>query len=131
MRVFTIAAALAAALHGAAGAQDAPRFLAETYPSQALGPFLEGYAALKGEDAALDLRTFELIALAVAAQIPCDYCVYAHAKEARRAGATEAELRKAVAAAGMIRNLSTVLNGAAYDFEAFREEHDAMAPPVN
>ena len=131
MRALTIAAAAAVALCGAAGAQEGPRYLTETYPPQALGPLMEGYAALKGEEAALDAKTFELIGLAVAAQIPCDYCVYIHAKQARRAGATEAELREAVAMAGMVRHFSTVFNGAAYDFEALREEHDALAPPVN
>ena len=130
MRIM-MAAAMAAALAGPAMAQDAPPFFANTLPSQSVGPILEGYGALRGEGAALDAKTSELIALAVAAQIPCEYCVYAHAKNARSAGATEAELREAVATAGMVRLFSTALHGAAYDLEAFKTEHDAVAPPIN
>lgn len=123
------AACLAATLAVSALAQDAPGYIVETYPSPVIGPFLQSYGALKGEDASLDARTHELIALAVAAQIPCTYCVYAHAKNARRAGATTEELREAVAVAAFVRHFSTAFNGAALDFEAFREEHDALAPP--
>ena len=112
-------------------AQDAPRFFSETYPSQALGPAMAWYGSLRGEDAALDAKTRELIALGVAAQIPCDYCVYAHRKGAEAAGASEAEIREAVATAAAIRNWSTVLNGMAYDFESFKEEVDQMGTPSN
>ena len=129
MRIQLVAAAMM--LCGAAGAQQAPTFFTETLPPQSLGPILQGYGALQGEDAVLDRKTSELIMLAVSAQIPCQYCVYAHAKNARSAGATDAEMREAVAAAGMVRLFSTALHGAAYDFETFREEHDAIAPPVN
>ena len=118
------------ALSGAtAMAQDAPDFFTETYPAHVLGPFLQSYGAMKSEAASLDNKTQELIALAVAAQIPCEYCVYAHGKNALNAGATEAELREAVAVAGFVRHISTALNGAAYDIDAFKEEHDRIAPP--
>jgi hypothetical protein len=33
--------------------------------------------------------------------------------------------------AGMVRAHSTILNGNAYDFDAFVQEHDAIAPPTN
>lgn len=124
--LFSLALALSAS---AAVAQDAPDFFTKTFPQHVLGPFLQSYGAMKGEEASLDAKTQELIALAVAAQIPCQYCVHAHAKNARLAGATEEELREAVAMAGFVRHLSTALNGAAYDFNAFREEHDQIAPP--
>jgi AhpD family alkylhydroperoxidase len=60
----------------------------------------------------------------VAAQIPCRYCVYAHMKGARAQGASEAEIREAVATAADVRQWSTVLNGMNYDFEAFKAEID-------
>ena len=116
---------------GSVAAQDAPRFFTESLPAQSVGPILQGYGALKWEDAALDAKTLELIAVAVAAQIPCDYCVYAHVKNARVAGATDAELREAVAMGGMIRLFSTALHGAAYDFDEFKAQHDAIVPPTN
>lgn len=120
--------ALMTAVTTAAIAQDAPKFFSDTYPSQALGPAMAWYGSLQGEDAALDAKTRELIALGVAAQIPCTYCVYAHRKGAEAAGASEAEIREAVATAAAIRNWSTVLNGMAYDLEAFKAEVDQMGP---
>ena len=130
MRSFVAITALAVGM-GTAAAQDARAFFSETLPSQSVGPILQGYGALQGEEAALDKKTSELIMLAVAAQIPCQYCVYAHAKNARSAGASEAELREAVTAAGIVRLFSTALHGAAYDFETFKSEHDAITPPTN
>ena len=82
-----------------------------------------------GDDAKLDAKTRELIALGVAAQIPCIYCVYVHNKKARAQGATEAEIREAVATAAHVRHWSTVLNGMAYDFNAFKAEVDKMLAP--
>ena len=82
-----------------------------------------------GENAQLDAKTRELIALGVAAQIPCEYCVYGHTKNAMAAGASEAEIREAVATAAHVRHWSTVLNGMAYDFESFKVEVDEMHAP--
>ena len=53
----------------------------------------------------------ELIALGVAAQIPCAYCVYAHTAFAKANGATDAEVREAVSYGGEVRLWSTILNG--------------------
>jgi AhpD family alkylhydroperoxidase len=60
---------------------------------------------------ALDGKTKQLIGLAVAAQIPCSYCVYAHTKAAKAAGATDAEIKEAIATAALVRFNSTMLNG--------------------
>jgi len=81
---------------------------------------------LSGEQAKLDGKTRELIALAVAAQIPCAYCVYFHDKSARAKGASDAEVREAVATSAHVRHWSTVLNGMAYDLDAFKAEVDAL-----
>jgi AhpD family alkylhydroperoxidase len=107
-----------------AWAQEAPKFFQDTYPEHALKAALEARAVLQGKDAKLDAKTRELISLAVAAQIPCRYCVYAHMKGARAQGASEAEIREAVATAADVRQWSTVLNGMNYDFEAFKAEVD-------
>jgi AhpD family alkylhydroperoxidase len=64
----------------------------------------------------------QLIALGVAAQIPCAYCVYGHTMKAKEAGATEDEIKEALAVAAMTRKWSTVLNGAAYDMEKFKAQ---------
>jgi AhpD family alkylhydroperoxidase len=78
------------------------------------------------QDAALDQKTKELIGLGVAAQIPCDYCVTYHATAAKSLGATEAEIREALAAAALVRKWSTLLNGSQYDEERWRSEVAAM-----
>ncbi len=109
--------------------QDAPKFYQDTYPEHALKPKMDAEDALKGQGAKLDAKTRELVALGVAAQIPCSYCVYAHDKNARAAGASEAEIREAVATAAHVRHWSTVLNGMAYDFEKFKAEVDEMHAP--
>ena len=109
--------------------QEPPAFYKNTFPEHALADKLKAEATLIGDNAHLDDKTRELIALAVAAQIPCEYCVYAHNKNARAAGASEAEIREAVATAAHVRHWSTVLNGMGYDFETFTSEVDKMHTP--
>ena len=66
----------------------------------------------------------ELIGLAVASQIPCAYCVYFHTAAARANGATEEEVREAVAMAAVSRHWSTVLNGMQVDLSTFKADTD-------
>lgn len=51
------------------------------------------------QGSALDAKTRELIALAVAVTTRCDGCISSHAAAARKAGATEAELSEALGTA--------------------------------
>lgn len=119
----TIIAALTTALLATTVVADGPPlFLQNTYPTHALKAAMDARGVLEGTDAQLDGKTRELIALGVAAQIPCVYCVYAHTKNARAKGASEAEIREAVATAATVRQWSTVLNGMGYDFSAFKAE---------
>ena len=71
---------------------------------------------------ALGGRTKELIGLAVAAQVPCRYCIVAHTEFARLNGASEEEIGEAVAMAAITRHWSTVLNGIQTDETKFRAE---------
>lgn len=122
----TLIVATAVALAGAAAwAGEPPRYLQDSYPEHALKSALAARAVLEGEDAALDAKTRELIGLAVAAQIPCTFCVYAHTTKARALGASEAEIREAVATAATTRQWSTVLNGMGVDLDDFKAEYDA------
>jgi AhpD family alkylhydroperoxidase len=73
----------------------------------------------------LDNKTKELIGLAVAAQIPCQYCIYFHTAVAKANGATEQEISEAVAMSGVVRHWSTVLNGMQVDLATFKRETDA------
>jgi AhpD family alkylhydroperoxidase len=68
----------------------------------------------------------ELIGLGVAAQIPCEYCVYFHTRAAKANGATDREIREAVGMAAIVRHWSTWLNGAQIDEAGFRAELDQV-----
>lgn len=68
----------------------------------------------------------ELIGLALAAQIPCQYCVYFHTAAAKANGASDEEIREAVAMAAVVRHWSTVLNGMQVDLAAFKRETDTV-----
>jgi AhpD family alkylhydroperoxidase len=105
-----------------ASAGDPPQFMKDTYPEQALKGAWEEYQAVWSPNGAIPVKQKQLIALGVAAQIPCEYCVYAHTLKAKQAGATEAEIKEALAVAAMTRKWSTVLNGSAYDLEKFKAE---------
>lgn len=88
-----------------------------------------GWAMMKStdlnENTALPSKVRELIGLAVAAQIPCEYCVYYHIKAARAAGASQEEIREAVHQASLTRHWSTILYGNQYDLDAYITEIDA------
>ena len=71
---------------------------------------------------ALSVKVKALIALAVAAQIPCQYCVWLDTKTARGAGASDEEIAEAVAMAALTRHWSTVFNGMAIDFDQFKTD---------
>lgn len=72
----------------------------------------------------LNGKTKELIGLAIAAQIPCQYCVYFHTAAAKANGATDEELREAVAMSAIVRHWSTVLNGMQVDMNGFKKDVD-------
>lgn len=71
---------------------------------------------------ALSPKVKSLINVAVGAQIPCRYCVFADTEAARAAGASEAEIKEAVGQAALTRHWSTILNGLQIDFDQFKAE---------
>jgi AhpD family alkylhydroperoxidase len=77
-------------------------------------------------DTQLNGKTKELIGLAVAAQIPCQYCIYFHTAAAKANGATDEEIREAVAMAAVARHWSTVLNGMQVDLNGFKRDTDTV-----
>jgi AhpD family alkylhydroperoxidase len=74
----------------------------------------------------LDGKTKELIGLAIAAQIPCHYCTYFHTAAAKANGASDEEVREAVAMSAIVRHWSTVLNGMQVDPAQFKRETDTV-----
>jgi AhpD family alkylhydroperoxidase len=91
---------------------------------------LAGIAILTGlqlnSSTSLDGKTKELIGLAVAAQIPCSYCIYFHTAAAKLNGASDEDIREAVAMAAITRHWSTVLNGMQVDLASFKSDTDAV-----
>jgi AhpD family alkylhydroperoxidase len=75
---------------------------------------------------ALDGKTKELIGLAVAAQIPCDYCVYFHTRAAKANGATDQQIAEAVGMAAITRAGSTVMNGQQVDLVQYKKDVDRI-----
>ncbi|MFG1605218.1 carboxymuconolactone decarboxylase family protein [Actinoplanes sp. NPDC049265] len=100
---------------------------------QAIPDVYRGYrelhdAALAG--GALDARTKELIALAIAIGKECDGCIAAHAHAAVREGATPAEAAEAIGVTFLMNGgPATVYGARAYDaFREFYEERAAREP---
>lgn len=63
----------------------------------------------------------ELISLAVSAQIPCRYCVYFHTEVAKFMGATDNEIKEAVAVSSVVRKWSALLNGFPMDMATYQQ----------
>jgi AhpD family alkylhydroperoxidase len=125
MKALIIALAFGVALPVSAFAQDAPPFLKAIEPQAAVNSAWQEWLAVFNPKGALDGKTKELIGLAVAAQIPCQYCVYAHTLGAKHAGATDEQIKEAIAASALVRKMSTELNGNQYDMTEFKKQIDA------
>jgi len=96
----------------------------KAYPKSAVAG---AWAITKGLDfgegtTVLEPKVKSLINLAVAAQIPCRYCIWLESKMARDRGASDEEIAEAVALAGYVRHWSAVLNGLQIDLETFKAE---------
>lgn len=98
-----------------------PTFM-KVYPRQGIAGAWTLTKSLEVEKGALDPKVKSLINIAVAAQIPCRYCIWLDTKMARELGATDDEIAEAVAQAGLTRHWSAILNGMQVDFEAFKAE---------
>jgi AhpD family alkylhydroperoxidase len=94
-----------------ANADDPPNFMKQTYPESALQAAWDEYQAVYNPEGAVDGLNKQLIALAVSAQIPCDYCITAHSMKAKSLGATDEQIKEALAVASLVRKWSTTLNG--------------------
>ncbi|RUT97904.1 carboxymuconolactone decarboxylase family protein, partial [Mesorhizobium sp. USDA-HM6] len=74
-----------------------PGFLKQ-FPKAGLpGAWAEVKAIELSDKTALSPKVKSLISLAVAAQIPCSYCIWSDTENAKRAGATDEEIQEAVA----------------------------------
>jgi AhpD family alkylhydroperoxidase len=103
-----------------------PSFFRAVPESGIAGAWAEMKGVQMNPDTALDGKTKELLGLAVASQIPCQYCIYFHTLAAKANGATEEEVKEAVAMAAIVRHWSTVLNGMQVDLATFKQETDGL-----
>jgi AhpD family alkylhydroperoxidase len=98
-----------------------PGFVKAFPPSALPGAWAE-LKALESENTALSAKEKALIAVGVAAQIPCQYCVWLDTRSAYLAGATDQEVQEAVAMAAIVRHWSTVLHGNQIDIATLKQE---------
>jgi AhpD family alkylhydroperoxidase len=79
----------------------------KTLPDVAIaGAWAEIKSVQLNPNTSLDGKTKDLMGLAVASQIPCQYCVYFHTQAARLNGASDEEIKEAVAMAAIVRHWS-------------------------
>jgi AhpD family alkylhydroperoxidase len=99
-----------------------PSFVKQ-FPKAGLpGAWAEVKAIELSDKTALPPKVKSLISLAVAAQIPCSYCIWSDTQDAKRAGATDEEIQEAVTMAALTRHWSTIFNGMQVDFDQFKKE---------
>ena len=94
-------------------------------PKDALPGIWENFKQMQSPDNAIPPKYRELLQLAVASQIPCDYCIYYHVTVAKAFGATDEEIKEAVAHGAQTRQWSMVLQGNQIELEDFKAEVDA------
>jgi AhpD family alkylhydroperoxidase len=99
-----------------------PTFFKRVPPEAIPGAWEEFKAIQLNPSTAIGGKYKELIGLAVAAQIPCQYCIHFHTEAARLQGATDEEVNEAIAMAALTRHWSTVLNGALIPEADFRKQ---------
>lgn len=87
--------------------------------SEFKGVQLNPYTALSGRDK-------ELISLAVAAQIPCDYCIYFHRSASKLHGANSREMQESLALSALSRHWSTLFHGMQMGLDDFKRDTDRM-----
>jgi len=97
---------------------------------RAIPDVYKGFQALHGAafaEGALDVKTKELIALAIAVIERCDGCIASHAQGAARAGATRQEAAEAIGVAFLMNGGPATIYGPRA-FAAFNEFADALVP---
>ncbi len=95
----------------------------KAFPEAAISAAWDEMKAIQIDpDTAIPVQSKQLIGLAVAAQIPCRYCVYFHTQLAKASGATDTMVKETIALASMTRQWSTILDGLQIDPAQFKRE---------
>ena len=84
------------------------------------------YAAVEKNvfNGAIPLKHAQLAAISASVAMKCGYCIPAHAAFARAAGATEEEIKTAVAIAADVALNSSMLYGNQFDMDTFMKMFD-------
>jgi AhpD family alkylhydroperoxidase len=104
-----------------------PGFLSRVPPEALPGLWLQ-MKHLELAPTALPGKTKSLISLAVAAQVPCRFCVVADTEFARLEGASDREIVEAANMAGIARSFGALIDGLQVDEATFRRDWDRMTP---
>jgi AhpD family alkylhydroperoxidase len=103
-----------------------PEFI-RTFPEEGRAAAWKAFRDVQlSPSTALSGKQKELVGLAVAAQIPCRFCIIAHTEFAKLNGATDKEIKEAIGMASLTRELSTLLNGMQVDEPQFRRDIDRV-----
>jgi AhpD family alkylhydroperoxidase len=98
----------------------------KAFPMYALPGAWQAFKEIGGPGSKIPAKYRELLQLSVAAQIPCVYCIYFHTEAAKLNGATEEEIKEAIALGASTRHWSMILQGNDVDLEAFKKEVQLM-----
>ena len=99
-----------------------PTFIKQLPKAALAGAWQEEKDLELSDKTALAPKTKALISLAVAAQIPCQYCIWADTQTAKQLGASDEEIGEAVAMSALTRHWSTLFNGLQVDFSQFKKD---------
>lgn len=103
----------------------------KVFPKYALPGAWEAFKQMRAPESKIPPKYRELLQLAVASQIPCQYCVYFHTLAAQAYGATDDEVMEAIAHGADTRHWSTIVQGNQVDLETFKKEAQAMLKYMN
>ncbi len=103
-----------------------PKFF-QVFPEESISAAWSEFKGIQlNPHTALTGKEKELIGLAIAAQIPCDYCIYFHRAAAVLNNASVLEMQEAISLAATTRHWSVLLNSPLTDPIIFKKEADQM-----
>jgi len=76
---------------------------------------------LWSDESPIDIKAGRLVAIAVSAAIRCEYCIAAQIEFAKKAGASDEEIKAAIQIAAEIQRFSTLLYGNEFDVDTFNK----------
>jgi AhpD family alkylhydroperoxidase len=103
-----------------------PEFMKRFSPEALPGAWLNMRNVEMNPSTAIPSKVKSLIGLAVAAQIPCRYCVIADTEFAKLDGATDREIAEALTTAAMARQYITLVEGLQLDEKAYRRDWERL-----